>query len=84
MKPTETVMKCSGAQWPTAASLIAGDRGGAHLSLEDVAQVAAALCARDLGALHAEADVHMAVDSARDLIVECGPVSTPSTEYHNA
>jgi hypothetical protein len=43
-----------------------------------VTQVAAALRAHDLGALHAEADIYVAVDGARDLVVERGPAFAPA------
>ena len=47
---------------------------GAHLALEHVSQVAAALGAGDFRALHAEADVDVAVDGARNLVIERWPV----------
>ena len=59
-------------------SVRAKSRGQGYLALEDVAQVAAALGAGDLRALHAEADVHMAIHRAWDLIVECRPAQQRS------
>lgn len=47
--------------------------GGAHLSLKDMAQVAAALCACDLHAPHAIGVVHMALNCPGNLCIECRP-----------
>ena len=44
-----------------------------YLALEDVAQVAAALGAGDLGALHAKCIVDMTVHCARNLVIESRP-----------
>ena len=44
-----------------------------HLALEHVAQVAAALGAGDLSALHAEGVVHVAVHRTRDLVIKRRP-----------
>eukprot|EP00195_Chlamydomonas_chlamydogama_P016381 CAMPEP_0202900532 /NCGR_PEP_ID=MMETSP1392-20130828/11887_1 /ASSEMBLY_ACC=CAM_ASM_000868 /TAXON_ID=225041 /ORGANISM="Chlamydomonas chlamydogama, Strain SAG 11-48b" /LENGTH=56 /DNA_ID=CAMNT_0049586937 /DNA_START=518 /DNA_END=688 /DNA_ORIENTATION=+ len=50
--------------------------GGEALALKHMPQVTSAVLARDLDALHAEADVLVAFNGARDLIVEGRPAAS--------